>query len=163
MLVGATSLVAAEGDFDWVSQLERKETATVRDLVVIVSRSYRDRAGQHTTEQWRDCFVKLGWLSSNAQFDDPCTRGHLGRLIAGRLNLRSDSMLALFGPSERYGFREIVKLDFIRGGTPNQHVSGSVLMTAQSRATAHVQSGGESALADYKAWTTKKLKEGFGE
>lgn len=148
--------------FEFRSQLSRKETASIKDLVILVSQSYKEERGKYNAEEWYEAFVKLGWISDELDLGEPCTRGQVGRLVAGRLNLTGNLFLKLFGPSERYGMREILRLRFLKKGYPNEYLSGSSLMNVQSKSTTWVKKF-EGRYEAYKEHTTKKLKEAFAK
>jgi len=124
--------------FEFRSQLSRKETATIKDLVLLVSQSYKGRRDKYDAAQWHRAFRKLGWISSG-NLEDPCTRGQVGQLVTGRLNLQSNFFSVLLGPTERYGFREVMRKSFLKQGYPNEFIAGSTLMNVQSRATTWVK------------------------
>jgi hypothetical protein len=160
-----TPLTITEGEgpfdrFEFRSTLSRKETATVKDLVILVSESYKEERDKHDYAQWYNAFVTLGWIEAGLKLEEPCTRGQVGRLVSGRLNLRGNLFLLFGHPSERYGFREIMRLGFLKKGYPNEHISGSTLMNIQSRSTTWVKKI-ESRHDKYKTHTATAFSEAF--
>lgn len=148
--------------FEFRSDLSRKETATVRDLVILVSQSYKEHRNLYDQDQWHRAFVELGWLSAGLKMEDPCTRAQVGRIVSGRLNLKGNVFLKLGGPSERYGFREVLGRGFLSRGYPNEYIQGSTLMNVQSKSTAWTKKTSDRKEA-YDRWTDKKLTEVFGD
>ena len=155
--------VEEEGEFDrfeFRSTLSRKETATVRDLVILVSQSYKEQRDLHKPLEWYQAFIDLGWIDAGLDLDQSCTRGQVGRLVAGRLDLQGNIFLFCCGPTERYGFREIIRLKFLKKGFPNEYLSGSTLMNVQSRSTTWVKKI-PGRLEDYKTHTAAVFTEAF--
>ena len=148
--------------FEFRSDLSRKETATVNDLVILVSQSYKEHRDLYDADQWYRAFVHLGWISEGLEMEEPCTRSQVGRLVCGRLNLQGNLFLKLAGPSDRYGFREMLNRRFITRGYPNEYIQGSTLMNVQSKSTAWTKKTVENKEA-YDRWTDKKLTEVFGD
>lgn len=126
-------------DFEFVSELARKETATVADLLRLTRLSLQDQvSGDVSPIDWHKAFVHFGWLSEDLRPKEKLSYAIVGKLLAGRCQLQGNFFLDLFGPSEKYGLRECQKIGFLDNSFPNQHVPGSVLMTATSMADAYV-------------------------
>ncbi|MGF1452140.1 MAG: hypothetical protein ACFB21_08730 [Opitutales bacterium] len=83
-----------------------------------------------------DALQSRGWLPSG--FSEPAesavTRGTLSVILAQALEIQGGVWMRIFGPSPRYATRELEHLRLLADSSPQQSISGDMLIGLISRA-----------------------------
>jgi hypothetical protein len=133
----------AEKRSDFLRRLYEKDRAGFGDALRLAVGLAKDAPAEGDAAATRQEAVGLGLIDPAWDLADgaPLSKGTLAFMLMKALNIKGGVTTAIFGPSRRYAFRELVYLRLMKGGADMEYVTGRELLDILTNAELYKRAG----------------------